>query len=192
MKVIISEDGRSEIDRLQFDIEKSIAAIFTYIPKGDIIGLGHILVTDFPLKRKGYNHKALGAYFKQEVNRPSHIKLYARNLFGHLKSAESLRQMLPIQELGLAQTIYHEIGHHVRQIRAHGLKKNRSENFSNLYAQNALSRYVLDNSKSINCCFAYLKSISNDKGLSLDVIRNMEGGWERSYKEALKAAKPDK
>lgn len=191
MKVIISENGRSEIDRLQFDIENSIDIILTYIPKGDILGLAHILVTDLPLRKKGYSQEALGAYFKREGNRASHIELYARNLFGHLKSAESVRQMLPIQELGLAQTIYHEIGHHVREIRTHGMKRKRSENFAELYTRNILSHYILDNSKLINSCFEYLKSIASDKGLSLDVIRNMERGWERSYKEALMATKAD-
>ena len=139
------------------------------------------------MKIKGHNHNALGAYFKRRGNRPAHIELYVKNLFGHLESAESLRQMLPIQELGLAQTIFHEVGHHVRDIRTHGLKKNRSEYFAKSYTQNILNRYVLDNAKSVNDCIVSLKSIARDRGLSLDVVRNMECGWERSYKKALKS-----
>jgi len=191
MKVIILEGGKSEMDRLQFDIRHSIDSIFRHIPKEDILGLDHILVTALPLKKKGHNHNALGAYFKRQGNRQAHIELYAKNLFGHLKSAESFRQMLPIQEFGLAQTIYHEVGHHVREIRTHGLKKNRSENFAESYTLNILNRYVLDNAKSVNSCFKSLKSITKDKGLSLEVIRNMECGWERSYKEALKSTETE-
>jgi hypothetical protein len=187
MKVIISESGKLEIDRLQFDIRHSIDSIFRYIPKGDILGLDHILVTELPLKKKGHDHSALGAYFKRQGNRQAHVELYVKNLFGHLKSAESFRQMLPVQEFGLAQTIYHEVGHHVREVRTHGLKRNRSENFAESYTLNILNRYVLDNAKSINSCFKSLKGIAKDKGLSLEVIRNMKLGWEKSYKEALKS-----
>lgn len=185
MKIIISDNVKLELDRMQFNIRKSIDSILRYIPKRDIIRLGYFLITDLPLKRKAYNHNALGAYFKWKNDREAYIELYIKNLFGHLASPDSLQQMLPIQELGLAQTIYHEVGHHVRETRTHGQKKIRSENFAESYMKKALSRYILDNSKSINKCFDYLKSIVNEKGLSLDVINNMEAGWDRKYKEAL-------
>ena len=191
MKVIILEGGKSEIDRIQFDIRLSIDSIFRHIPKEDILGLDHVLVTGLPLKKNGHNHNALGAYFKRQGNRQAHIELYVKNLFGHIESAESLRQMLPIQEFGLAQTIYHEVGHHVRDIRTHGLKKNKSEYFAKSYTQNILNRYVLDNAKSVNDCFEFLKSVARDRGLSLDVIRHMECGWELSYKKALKSTETE-
>ena len=69
MKVIILESGKLEIDRLQFDIRHSIDSIFRHIPRGDMLGLDHILVTDLPLKKKGHKYNALGAYFKRQGNR---------------------------------------------------------------------------------------------------------------------------
>ena len=184
MKVITSEQGRLELERLDFDIIEAISKILDYVPEGDILGLSYIFVVDLPSNRKSFQDRTLGSYFPKVSNQPAYIELYLKNLFAHIKSAESLRQMLPIQELGLATTIYHEIGHHVRQIRTHGISKSKNENFARSYGKEIMNTYILNNAKSIKRCFADLENSAESKGLSLEVITKMKTGGESYYKEA--------
>ncbi|MEJ2431092.1 MAG: hypothetical protein P8075_19575 [Deltaproteobacteria bacterium] len=188
MNIIISKGGECELKRLKFDIVESINDILKYVPYEDMLEISHILVTDSPSHKSRHNHKVLGSYFRKN-NQRAYIELYLKNLFGHIKSSESFEQMFDIQTLGLAQTIYHEIGHHLREIRTHGIKKGKRESFAESYARRIQGAYVLDKAQAINSCFKHLKSIAESEGLSLEIINNMESGWQRIYEEALKETK---
>ena len=94
--------------------------------------------------------------------------------------------MLPIQSLGLAYTIFHEVGHHIRQTKGHGIRENKSESFAESYAKQLLNNYILDNASTINDCFDNLDKVAEEKGLSKEIINNMRDGWEKQYQTAVK------
>ena len=109
IKIILSETGKNESERLNFDIEKSVNKIIEYIPKTDLIGLERIYITDTPHRWKKHLDKAAGAYFEKHVSRPAYIEVYLSKMFSHVKGAESMNLMMPLQAVGLAQTIFHEV-----------------------------------------------------------------------------------
>ncbi len=190
VRIIVSDKGKEEANRLDFDIEAAIAKIVQYVPKKDLIGLDHIFVTDLPEHWRKHLAKARASYFEKQRNRPPHIELYLQRIFSHIKSADSLGQMLPIQYIGIAQTILHEVGHHVERTRSHGIKKNKREVYVVSYAKGLLSDYILDNANSINSCFDHLEEVADERGLSVDILGDMRAGWERQYRAALNKTGP--
>jgi len=188
VKIIISEKGKEELNRLCLDIENILHQILELIPKVDLIGLNHIYVTDLPENLKKRSANSLGAYYKKQNNQPAFIELYLKKLFAHIRTSDSMNQMLPIQTRGLAATLFHEVGHHIEHTRSHGIKKNQKESFASGYAKNLLNPYLIRNAEAIGKCFDDLESLAESKGLSLEVIRNMKAGWEREYKQALNSA----
>jgi hypothetical protein len=185
LKIIISEKGKLEIEKLKFNVEKSIHNILRHIPKADLHGISHIVVTDLPANKQYLRNKVMAAYFDKHNNQSAFIEIYFKNHFGHVRSAASFAQMLPIQEIGLAKTIYHEVGHHIRITRTHGINQRKDENFAERYAEEIMANYVIDNAEDINSCFDYLDSIATDQSLSIDILNNMRAGWQRTYKRAM-------
>ena len=185
VRIIVSDKGKQEANRLNFDIEAAIVKIVQYAPKRDLIGLDRIFITDLPEQWRKLLSNARASYFERQRNRPPHIELYLKRIFSHIKSAESLSQMLPIQYIGIAQTIFHEVGHHVERTRSHGIKKNKRENYAGSYAKGLLNDYILDNANSINSCFDHLEAVADERRLSFDILADMKAGWERQYKAAL-------
>ncbi len=178
----ISETGQKESERLDFDVEKSLTKIIEYIPKIDLIGLERIYITDKPGEWKKHLDKAAGAYFQKQKGTSAYIEIYLSRLFNHVKSAESMNLMTPLQNVGLARTIFHEIGHHIEKTKSHGVKKNKSEKFAHNYANDLLSKYLIANADSINSCFENLRRIADEKGLSLKIIERMKEGWEKQLR----------
>jgi len=68
IKTIISEAGKRELNRLDFEIDTVLAKAIEYVPNEELL----------------------------------------------------------IQYVGIAQTVFHEVGHHVERIRSHGIKKKMS------------------------------------------------------------------
>jgi hypothetical protein len=189
LKIIITEEGKFELDRLKFDIKSSIDNIMKYIPDKDVVGVSHIIISEVPPKKKNIGNKARASYTQKHKMHPARIEIYLKNLFAHIKNAESFGMMLPIQESWLAQVIYHEIGHHVRLTRTHRIKKKESEKFADSYSDNIYSMYILDNAEAISSCFNYLESVAEEKGLNLDTVNNMRAGWMRSYEEVIEKSR---
>jgi hypothetical protein len=186
MKVIISEKSKYELDSLSFDIERAISKIISYVPKIDLIGIDHIYITDSPEKWKKCHDTARGAYYASEKNQPAYIELYLKNMFRHVKNPKSFKDyMLPYQYVGIAYTIFHEIGHHIETVRTHGIKKKRQEQFSNTYMNNLINKYLLDNADSINSCLDYLDQQAEKENLSKEILKKMREGWEKQYQEAV-------
>jgi hypothetical protein len=186
LKVVITERGQAELSFLNFDVEKMIEQIIKKIPKGDLKGISHIYVTDLPKKNDSRSKRTNGAYFQKLEATPAYIEIYLKNLFKHIHNPESMNLMLPIQSQGLANTIFHEVGHHVKHIRSHGIKKSRNESFAGSYAKPLLNGYIRDNAAAINACFDNLDKVADEKGLSKEIINNMRDGWEKQYQTAVK------
>ncbi len=121
----------------------------------------------------------MGAYFQKENHTSAYVEIYLSKMFSHLKNPESLKLMIPIQNVGLAQTVFHEVGHHIEKIRSHGIKKNKSEKFAEKYGTDLLSKYLISNADSINSCFRNLEKVAEEKGLSLDIIKKIKNCWEK-------------
>jgi len=185
-KVVITEKGQAELTFLNFDVEKAIFQILKKLSLGDIVGIGHIYVTDLPTKIVSNSTDTSGAYFKKFNDRPAYIEIYLKNLFRHIKGTESMNLMLPIQSQGLAHVIFHEVGHHVKHTKSHGINKSKSESFAETYAKQHFNRYIIDNTAEINACFDNLDKIADERGLSKDIINNMRDGWEKQYQAAVR------
>jgi hypothetical protein len=186
LKIKISEIGKKESKKLNFDVEKYLVKIIEYIPKTDLIGLEHIYITDLPHQWKKHLDTAAGAYFQKHKSTSAYIEIYLSRMFSHIKSAESMNRMIPIQNVGLARTVFHEVGHHIEKTRSHRIKKNKSENFADNYAKDLLSKYQIGNADSINLCFENLEKIAGEKGLSIEIIERMKKGWEEEFKSINK------
>ncbi len=181
MKIHITEKGKLELKRLDFDIFNSIQKILKYIPKKHITRIDQIFITDIAI-----NTKAGALYVPTYKKEPARIELYLKRLFSHIKHENSFRLMLAIQEIGLAHALYHEIGHHVRATHSHGIKKTKSEKYANSYANKALDRYILNNAQSINSCYDNLVKVADEQNLDFNVINDMRTGWIRHYENATK------
>lgn len=181
MKIKITEESQIELDLLNFDIVKSINKLTKSLSIGDLKGISQILVTDLPSNK----NKAKASYIKKYKSNPANIEIYLINLFSHIKNKESFNLMIPIQEIALAQAFYHEVGHHVREIRTHNISRRHSEKFAVTYSITVLNKYILENESSINSCFDNLEKIAHNKGLSLEIIKNMREGWKNMYQKAL-------
>ena len=185
IKIIITEQGKTEIARLQFDIISAINKIIAYVPKPDLINISHIFITDLPLEMKEKSAPTHAAYFAKFNRKPAYIEVYLKNVFLHIKSAESFSSMLPIQEYGLAISIFHEIGHHVRVNRTHNIGKDRSEKYAELYAKKLERQYIIKNASNINICLENLHIMAQQGKLSSEIVRKMKEGWQKKYKEII-------
>ncbi len=92
--------------------------------------------------------------------------------------------MRPIWEIGLAQTLFHEIGHHVREIRTHGIKASENEGFAERYALKSLDKYYLENERSINDFFTKLEQVVSNGGGDPKIVKSMREGWDRDLEAA--------
>jgi len=184
MKIVISEAGKQELARLEYSIQDSLHKFLKYVPGRDIIKLSHILITDIPLLKLSREKRFLGSYFKMSKQRPAFIGIYLKNLFGHL-SKDAFWQLFPIKEIGLAHVLFHEIGHHVEQIRSHGVKKNKKEHFADSYLEEAINNYIIDHADLVNSCFQNLESQPLSPELTLDNVKKMKSSWEKEHKRAI-------
>ncbi len=185
MKLIITETAQCELKRFGFDIRKSIKRILRYIPLEDLRGISHILVNDVMTVRPEKHKKLMAAYFKEQNKKKAHIELYLKGLFGHISDPANLRKLLPIQEYGLASTLFHEVGHHVREIRTHSIRNRLNEKFAERYAWELLSKYIMDNAENITECFKNLEETASLFNIKKDVLENMRKGWEAVYRKAM-------
>jgi len=177
VRIDITEHGQAELSRLGFHIRDSIARILECVPSEDTIGIGRIIITDVPVA-KGISPGAQAAYNPGGGKDAPSIGIYLKNLFHHIRSAHSFRNMIPIQEFGLANAIFHEIGHHVRNTLTHGIRLCKDEAFANSYAERMLDRYILYNTGRIDDCFGTLEALARKGELSPEVVTGMKEGWE--------------
>ncbi|HEC93382.1 MAG TPA: hypothetical protein ENI51_10390 [Candidatus Atribacteria bacterium] len=185
MKITVTKNGARELKRLRFDAIQSIREILKYVPPNDLIGLSFISITDLPTRKLKKHEKIAAAYFKGKKGGGAFIEIYICRLFGHINNPENFRKLLPIQEYGLASTIFHEIGHHVREIRTHGVKKSIGEKFADRYAERILRDYIMDNAGKINQCFDFLETMFSKGNIDQKILESMKEGWEKTYKKAL-------
>ena len=185
LNIKISDSGQKVIEKLGIDIEESLYRIVENIPKMDLIGLNCISVTDKPGEWKEHLINASGTYFEKTKTAPAYIELYLSRLFAHINKTESSKLMIPFQDICLAQTVFHEIGHHVEKTRSHGINKKKRETFAKNYEHKLLSRYLTSNAASINTCFKNLDAIDEEKGLSREILSKMKDGWESHIKNMV-------
>jgi hypothetical protein len=184
-RIEITESGKIEIERLCFDVLKSLDDILKHIQHSDLKSISRIVVTSLPRKKRRVNRSIFGSYFKKQRRTDAFIEIYIANIFKHINSSKSFNMMLPIQEYGLACTVYHEIGHHIRLIRTHGVKSAKSEDFANKQQRYFLRKYLCEQAPKIEECFNQLESVGADQGMSIEIIKNMRAGWNNEYKSLI-------
>ena len=188
-KIVVTQNGKTELARIGADILPIINQILGKVPIYDLNGISHIYITDLPTKRNNKHKNSWGAYFQKYGDRQAYIEIYVKNLFGHIKNPDSLQLMIPIQSVGIAQTIYHEVGHHVEHTRSHGIKKHKKESFADSYCNKLLNTYIVCFADQIDNCFDELEKIAEHRGLSIEILQRMKSGWEKQYQSALKNSK---
>lgn len=79
----------------------------------------------------------------------------------------------------------HEVGHHVKHTKSHGIKRSKNESFAESYAMKLFRTYILDCADDINNCFDNLERVADEKGLSREIVKNMREGWDKQYQAAI-------
>ena len=64
-KIVVTENGKTELARIGADILPIINQILGKVPIYDLNGISHIYITDLPAKRKNKNKDSWGAYFEK-------------------------------------------------------------------------------------------------------------------------------
>lgn len=188
LEITISQDAQSFSTRLGLEPQSMIRDILAFVPRSDLVGLAAIVVEHQPHKRRVRNATALAAYHRAFDGKPARIEVYVQNLLGYLGGPESLALVLPIVQVGLAETLFHEVGHHVQHTRTHGIHKGRAEPFARGYAKRVLSRFVLSRADSVEGCFARLYELAEEKSLDTVKIEAMRRWWATECAEAIASA----
>lgn len=178
IKITLTETGRKESERLRFEVEKSLNEIIEYIPKTDLIGIENIYITDKPNQWRKRLINAAGAYYEKQNSTSAYIEIFLSRVFSHVRDSETFSLMMPIRIISLAQTLFHEVGHHVERTKIHGIKRNQVEKYAHHYARELLKKYQLDNEESINLCFENLEKVASENKLPIEFVEGMKRGWE--------------
>jgi hypothetical protein len=117
-------------------IEADIERLLMTVPHDDLVGLDEIAVAD-ALPRRG-QHVAAGLYRRRWSRggwqrQPARIDLAFDGIY--LDMPRWLFRVPFVRRLMLANILYHEIGHHVHRVRAHGVSKGDQEEFAERYAR---------------------------------------------------------
>jgi hypothetical protein len=64
VKIVITESGQTELDKIDFNVKESLDHIISFIPSTDFLDLSHIIVTDKPNQWKKHLDEAAGAYYQ--------------------------------------------------------------------------------------------------------------------------------
>jgi len=110
-------------------------------------------------------------------------------LFGGIRNGKLAGQIVPILEFGLAQTVFHEFGHHKQHTRSHGVKKSTRENFADSYAKRLIKSYILTSADLINACFDRIQLLPESRGIpgeKIEALRAIRARWQAEYQEAVK------
>lgn len=122
---------------IPFNIEKLIKRLLGYIPPEHLIGLNKIVILDDvthgPLNKKG----AMGIYRHKEVQQPATIEIAVSVIYRGMPRV--LFYMPFVAKFMLANTLYHEIGHHYQQF-THGVKKQAWEDFADNYRKEMIRK----------------------------------------------------
>jgi hypothetical protein len=187
-RIVVTEQARSEEGRLGIDLIDMVHSVIKYVPGSDLMGISEIIFTDLPT-RKGQNSRALASYFKKYGTHQAFIEVYIKNLFWKTNSSHYFSLILPIQLRILAEAIFHEVGHHVRQMRSHGVGNVKNESFADAYANRLLASYLIDNASAIDCCVKRLENSATEFDLSLEKIQKVKQGWEKERETMLMSGK---
>ena len=106
-----------------FDIGNAIRKMLETVPPRHLVGLEAVVVTNLSslnLKKRRFKHRkrkidpsdCSGLYHQSTTSRKAWIELFADNLISGIPIPWFSRFRF-IQELAIARTLFHEIGHHI-------------------------------------------------------------------------------
>lgn len=185
MKIVFTEQVEAEQVRLGVNLRSSIEDAIACVPGADLVELSRVVIADFPEGRRK-EKKIRGSYFPKYKKLLAHIELYVGIIFGPIERPIDFKLMRAIWELELAQTLFHEIGHHVREIRSHGIKVKEEEDFAEKYAREMIDKYYPKKRPSIEECFDKLEQMATNGGADAETVRSMRVSWERDLDELIK------
>lgn len=129
---------------LHYDFAKNIQRLLKYIPQEDILNLRGIKVFRIAPDQKHRNDK--GYYTGYWNSDDATVYLCAQNIFS--KNPKFLLELFPIiKTFLLADTLFHEIGHHY-QCFHHGYEKSQWEVFSDRYSREYVRKWFVSTRES--------------------------------------------
>jgi hypothetical protein len=133
---IIDESSGS----LPMDLSKAIRKLLRHLPNEHLIGLGSVtFMDDFDHKNDENLADAAGLYYRSYNMNPAYIELSISGIYG---DAPYKMCLVPfVRKFWLAETLFHEIGHHYRHL-THGISKKENENFADQYQKKFIKRVV--------------------------------------------------
>ena len=133
--------------RCYFDYVKYCGMILSLIPKEDIIGISEIrFVNEFSIDFAKMDQIAY--YQGGENGKKAVIEINIKNI-KKIIPEHILGIHAEIAALLLSEIIGHEVGHHVRKFKRHGLPKKKSEFFAEKYGKACFYSYLRSRSKKI-------------------------------------------
>lgn len=129
IKIEIEKDV---LRKFPFDFENNVKVLLRTVPTEHLTQLNKIEIVNFSPQRK--QKQSYGFYYgkREGVDTPT-IIICVANLFGNMPKI--IFYILPfIPRFLLADTLYHEIGHHYQRI-THGIKKEYWEKDANSYSR---------------------------------------------------------
>lgn len=137
IKIIVEEDVK-KANRINF--ESIILSLIDVVSSEHLIGLEKILVkSKSPIQKDAYT-EALGLYYgKREGAHQPYVVLCAENIVARIENIPFVLRWLISPKKIIAETLFHEIGHHYQRI-SHGHKKKSWEKHADKYCTYMMRR----------------------------------------------------
>lgn len=137
------EVEKAVADNFNFNFKKHINNFIKILPEEHVYGLEQITVTEFSSEKKV--KEASGFYYGYRDPKHATIILCARGIFPE-NMPKILFYILPIiPKIILAETLFHEIGHHYLNL-SHGYKKEQWEKSADRYSKDMTRKLFISSS----------------------------------------------
>lgn len=128
-------------NKIDFPFEEYCKYILSVAPKSDLAGISELrFVKKFSHPKA--NKNSLACYLQKTNGNSAAIEINLPNISKERIKPYFFERHPEVASLWLSEIIFHEIGHHVRHLRTHGIKKKKSEKFSNDYAVAGYYHYL--------------------------------------------------
>ncbi len=112
------------------DFAAELRRLLRRLPPEHLAGLSRIVVSGGRPLDERHGEEILGQYFEAYEGEPAFIMLYPEEMAGDLPSF--LRKVPTVWRVVLAETLYHEVGHHYQRF-THGIRKPAQEDHAESY-----------------------------------------------------------
>jgi hypothetical protein len=129
-------ENRLQETTSRFNVGRKIRSLLRVVPNEHLVGLDKIIIVD---EIKDKKRKRIGGlYHPRHDKQPCTIEIGFNSIYGGMPKVFFF---LPLAaKFTLADTLYHEIGHHYHHKFVHGITKKRREDFADDYSKKMLKK----------------------------------------------------